>query len=105
VFLILAGLPLIPTRQKFAGATKGTSLASVLSRTLINYDFKHKILPTITLNSMKSLKILFTRRLSVFVGRAIPGVGWIILGHDVFEIMKKSLEKYNQIVHPQDRIF
>lgn len=36
VFLILAGLPLLPTRQKFVGATKGTSLASVLSRTLIN---------------------------------------------------------------------
>jgi hypothetical protein len=52
---------------------------------------------------MKSLKILFTRRLSVFVGRAVPGVGWVILGHDVFEIIRKSLAKYNQIVRPEDR--
>lgn len=104
VILILSGLPLLPTRQKFAGATKGTSIASLVSRTLFKYQFKKNILPTLTLNSMKSLKILFARRLGVFIGRTIPGVGWVLLAHDVFLIGEYSVLKYNSMVKAEDRI-
>ena len=34
---ILSGQPILPTRAKFGGVTKGTSIASVTSRNLIRY--------------------------------------------------------------------
>lgn len=34
VILVLSGWPLLPTRGKFAGATRGTSVASVMSRSV-----------------------------------------------------------------------
>jgi len=75
VILILSGLPFLPTRAKPAGATKGTSVASAMSRSLIRYELNNKVLPTFTLNSIKRFRWILTHRLSVFVGRTIPGVG------------------------------
>ena len=40
VILILSGLPILPTRAKPLGATKGTSVASVMSRSLFRYELK-----------------------------------------------------------------
>lgn len=94
VILILAGWLLLPTRQKFGGATKGTSVASVASRALFRYKFKHEILPTLTLQSVKSLRVIMTRRLAVFIGRAVPGVGWILLARDVAIISGFDFHRY-----------
>ncbi|MFM0069016.1 STM2901 family protein [Paraburkholderia aspalathi] len=104
VILIFAGWPILPTRQKFAGATKGTSVASVMSRSLFRHEIKRKVLPTLTLKSMKSFRIILTRRLSVFIGRTIPGVGWVLLAHDVFMIGTNTVVKYNRLVKFEDRI-
>ncbi|KVL28635.1 STM2901 family protein [Burkholderia sp. MSMB1835] len=105
VVLILSGLPILPTRAKPSGTTRGTSVASVMSRSIFRYEFKRKVLPTVTLKSIKRLRIILTHRLAVFVGRTIPGVGWVMLGTDVFHIVRSTIYRYNRIVKPEDRIF
>ncbi|WP_449182729.1 STM2901 family protein [Trinickia sp. YCB016] len=102
---ILAGQRFIPTRGKFNGAVEGTSVASVVSRRLLPYELEHKILPTVTsFESLFLLRIKFTRSLGVFVGRAIPGVGWVILAADVSTIIYRSVNAYNSLAKPEDRL-
>jgi hypothetical protein len=105
VLLILSGLPFLPTRAKPLGATKGTSVASVMSRSLFKHELKRKILPTFTWGSMKNLRWILTHRLSVFIGRAIPGVGWVMLASDVYQIAYHTVTKYNRLAMPEDRVF
>lgn len=105
VAMILAGARFVPTRGKFAGAVKGTSLASLWSRRLLPYEIKYRILPTFT--SFKSVALLrakLTRDVGVFVGRAIPGVGWVITAADVATIGYKTVIQYNRLVKPEDRL-
>jgi hypothetical protein len=105
VGMILVGQRFIPTRGKFAGAVKGTSIASVVSRRLLPYELKQKVLPTVTsFKSLILLRIKFTRSLGVFVGRAIPGVGWILLAADVSTIIYRSINAYNSLVAQEDRL-
>ncbi|RQS59630.1 STM2901 family protein [Burkholderia sp. Bp8986] len=105
VVLILAGWPVLPTRQKFGGATKGTSVASVMARSIFRYQLNRKVLPTVTLQSIKSFRIILTRKLSVFVGRAVPGAGWALLARDVFGIVHGTVSRYNSLVKPEDKVF
>jgi hypothetical protein len=103
--MILLGRPVIPTRGKFAGAVKGTSVASVVSRRLLPFEIKHKILPTFTsFKSLFLLRVKFTKNPGAFVGRAIPGVGWIVLSSDVAIILFRSTVAYNHMVKPEDRL-
>ena len=101
----IVGYPFLSTRGKFAGATKGTSVASIVSRKMLPYDIKYRILPTLTLKSAAQLKVIFTRNLGVFVGRAIPVVGEVILVIDIFFIASSSVRNYNKIVKIEDKIF
>ncbi len=101
---ILSGQPFLPTRAKLGGATKGTSLASVASRNLIRQKLPFA-LPMITGASLGTLKISFTRNLGAFVGRLVPGVGWTILAYDVFQIMEKTVRKYNSLVRSEDKLW
>jgi len=103
VFAILAGQPILSTRGKFTGATKGTSAASVIARRTLNHDLKHRILPTITNGSIKRLRIIFTRNIGTFVGRAVPVVGWIILAKNVTIIGSQTISEYNQRVNNADQ--
>ncbi|SAK98742.1 hypothetical protein AWB78_05700 [Caballeronia calidae] len=50
------------------------------------------------------LRIKFTRNLGAFVGRAIPGVGWVLLATDVSTILFRSVLLYNNMVRPEDRL-
>lgn len=103
--MILLGQRFIPTRGKFANAVKGTSVASVVSRRLLPYELKHRILPTVTsFKSLVLLRIKFTRSIGAFVGRAIPGVGWVLVLTDVTMITHRSIESYNRIAKPEDRL-
>lgn len=105
VSMILLGQRFIPTRGKFNLAVKGTSIASVVSRKILPMEIKHRILPTVTsFTSLILLRIKFTRNLGVFVGRAIPGVGWVLLASDVYVIMYRSALAYNAIAKPEDRL-
>lgn len=101
---VLSGQPFLPTRGKFAGATKGTSVASVVSRRLI----KHQLplaLPTLTGATLSTLKITFTKNLGAFVGRLVPGVGWTILAYDVVQIVRHTVFQYNLRARQADKLW
>lgn len=105
VAMILSGSRLVPTRGKFAGAVKGTSIVSKLSRTLLPYEMKHRILPTFTSwTSVMLLRAKLTNHIGVFVGRAVPGAGWMIAAADVATIGYKTVVEYNRLVKPEDRL-
>ncbi len=101
---ILSGQPILPTRGKFGGATQGTSVASVISRRLLQHRLPFA-LPTITGASLTTLKITFTKNLGAFVGRLVPGVGWTILAYDVFQIVNKTITTYNALAREEDRLW
>lgn len=105
VVAILCGQNWIPTRSKPMGATKGTSVASLVSRTFLDYDLKRKILPTLTNGSVRKLKVIMVRNIGTFIGRTVPVVGWVVVAHDVAMISVKSVQHYNRLVTPEDRIF
>ncbi|ASV97973.1 STM2901 family protein [Paraburkholderia aromaticivorans] len=96
---VLLGRRFIPTRSKFSGAVRGTSIASVVSLSLLPYEPKYRLLPTVTsFKSLILLRIKFTRSVGAFVGRAIPGVGWVLLASDVPTIIYRSVISYNGLV-------
>lgn len=101
---ILSGQPYLPTRGKFGGATKGTSVASVLSRRLIKQKLPFAV-PTLTGASISTLKITFTRSLGAFIGRLVPGVGWAVLAHDVVLILRNTVLQYNLRVIRDDKLW
>ncbi|RQT39177.1 STM2901 family protein [Burkholderia contaminans] len=106
IAMVLLGQRFIPTRGKFANAVKGTSIASVVSRRMLPYELKHRILPTVaSFTSLIMLRIKFTRNIGAFVGRAIPGVGWVMLATDVSLITYYTVKTYNGMVKPEDRLY
>ncbi|RQU80583.1 hypothetical protein DF049_06990 [Burkholderia cenocepacia] len=105
VVAIVAGQNWMPTRAKPFGTTPGTSVASISSRKYLNYDLKKKILPTLTNASVKRLKFILVRNIGVFVGRAVPVVGWVIAAKDVTMISIRSVSRYNALVKPEDKVF
>jgi hypothetical protein len=104
VMAILAGQPILLTRGKFGGATRGTSIASKVSRALFDYDFERTILPTLTNTSILKFRFRMVNNLGVFVGRWVPMIGWTVTAYDVVKISLLTLLRYNQLVKPEDRI-
>ncbi len=106
---IVVGQPIIHTRGKFGGSIRGTSPASVAARKYLNIELKRKILPTITAginNQGKAFfRVILTKNVGAFVGRAVPVVGWLIIAYDVTNIIINTFRTYNSIVKPEDRIF
>ncbi|MFK3660786.1 MULTISPECIES: STM2901 family protein [Enterobacterales] len=101
---IYLGSNSVTVAGKFAGATPGTSVASIYSRKLFRDRMLPVRLPT-WVGFPPNVKRIMTQRLGTFVGRTIPVVGWVILAVDVSVIMFKSVNKYNTIVHPSDRLW
>lgn len=101
---VLSGQPYLPTRGKFGGATKGTSVASVVSRHLLRQRLPF-VLPTLTGASLSTLKLTFTRSLGAFVGRLVPGIGWTVLAYDVAAIIRKTIINYNRLARKEDRLW
>lgn len=102
--LIICGLPIIPTRGKFSGATKNTSVLSVTSRKFLQFQFRSGK-PTLTWGSMKRLKFSYTKNLGAFVGRWVPVLGVMILLYDITMIVKNTLSRYNLIVKPEHKLY
>jgi hypothetical protein len=101
---VLSGQPFLPTRGKFSGATKGTSVASVVSRKLIKQQLPIA-LPTLTGASLSTLKVTFTKSLGAFIGRLVPGVGWTILAYDVVQIVRNTVFQYNLRASKEDQLW
>jgi len=101
---IILGQPTRPTRGKFAGATKGTSIASEMARRHLNFELPFR-LPTFTNASLRTLKPKFVNNLGAFVGRAVPVLGWAIVASDVATIAFRATVNYNRIARGDDKIW
>jgi hypothetical protein len=66
-------------------------------------EIKSNILPTL-IGAMPP-KLKYTNKLGVFIGRAIPGIGVVILGYDVIKISTDSVRTYNSHVKEEDKLF
>jgi len=108
VVAILSGRNVLPTRTKPRDAIKGTSWASRAARRVFpDAKFPFGIqLPTITGGyPPRTARILFTHKLSTFVGRAIPVVGWVIMARDVADISFHSVRLYNTLARGKDKLW
>ncbi|MEI2266764.1 STM2901 family protein [Erwinia sp. CGal63] len=101
---IVLGQPERPTRGKPAGTTKGTSIASEMSRRYLNIELPFR-LPSLTNASARNLKFKYVNNLGAFVGRAIPVLGWFITGSDVVTIAFKATKNYNRIARGNDKLW
>lgn len=104
VTAIYLGSNNITVAGKLAGATPGTSVASIYSRRLFRGRMMPIKLPT-WIGYPPNAKRIMTQKLGTFVGRTIPLAGWVILAVDVTTITFKAVNKYNTIAHPSDRLW
>ncbi|AJY32001.1 putative membrane protein [Burkholderia thailandensis 34] len=100
---VLLGQSDVPVPGKFAGATKGTSVASLAARKLLPFKLAVR-LPMMTGVGLSGFRIAFTRNLGAWVGRTIPIVGEVLLAKDAVLIMRNTLSTYNRLVKPADRV-
>nr|WP_235996340.1 MULTISPECIES: hypothetical protein [Burkholderia] len=88
---------------KMRGAVAGTSVVSMASRKLLPFNIGMRM-PTITKAGAGGLRIAMTRNLGAFVGRAVPVVGTVMLATDAAIVMWNTVQVYNGIVKPEDRV-
>ncbi|WP_321796755.1 STM2901 family protein [Caballeronia sp. J97] len=95
----------VPIPGKMKTASEGTSVMSIFLRKVINKRTERR-LATITWRSFsaKGFKFVYTRHLGAFVGRWIPVVDLVFLGYDATAIVYRSIQRYNAMVKPEDRI-
>jgi len=88
-------------------ATSGTSYASLFFRKHLTHKFRKRILPTLTKKSfsLRGVKVFWVNNLGAFVGRAVPVLGWVILAVDVSMISYHTVNRFNTIVRPEDKIW
>jgi len=104
VAAIISGRNSIPVPGKPRGATTGTSRASLYFRRKLPQRLPFP-LPTLTGDSITSIRISSTNRLGAWVGRAVPVLGWVILAKDVTQISLNTAIHYNKIARPEDRLW
>lgn len=103
---IILGNNIVGIPGKPKTATPGTSPASLFFRKYLSYKFRTRILPTLTKKSfsLRGIKIFWVNNLGAFVGRTVPVLGWVILAVDVSMIGYHTVNRYNTIARPEDRI-
>ncbi|AOR59290.1 hypothetical protein C5E22_14425 [Pectobacterium parmentieri] len=104
---VYSGQNNIHVSGKFANATPGTSLASKYSRKLLKGYQLPVRLPTFVSAPQNPFKIkkIMTLKLSTFVGRTIPVIGWLVLAVDVSLIGYEATTRYNRIASKEDRLW
>ncbi|PWC10503.1 STM2901 family protein [Brenneria corticis] len=95
----------IPVSGKPSTATPGTSRASLFFRKHLDIRLKRRLLPTLTKYSIRHLKVIMVNNIGVFVGRAVPVVGWVILANDVARISFLTTVEYNHIARGEDKLW
>lgn len=100
---VLLGQADVPVPGKVAGATAGTSVASLTARKLLPFKVRVR-LPMITKVGLSGVRIAFTRNLGAFVGRAVPVIGELFLARDAFMIMRNTVVTYNRLAKQDDRL-
>ncbi|WBF43573.1 STM2901 family protein [Serratia rubidaea] len=108
VAAILSGLNVSKTRGKFRGNITDTSYVSRGARMVFgNKTFPGNIkLPSVVGGYPPStMRIILTRKLGTFIGRAVPVLGWVILAKDISEISFRTMVKYNTIARGGDKLW
>ncbi|CAE1145455.1 MULTISPECIES: STM2901 family protein [Serratia] len=108
VAAILGGFNVSKTRGKFRGNITDTSYVSRGARKVFgNKTFPGNIkLPSVVGGYPPStMRVILTRKLGTFVGRAVPVLGWIILAKDITEISFRTVVKYNTIARGSDKLW
>ncbi|VWC31483.1 membrane protein [Burkholderia lata] len=100
---VLLGQNDVPIPGKLRGAVAGTSVASIAARKALPFNVGIR-LPTITKAGAGGVRIAMTRNLGAFVGRAVPVVGTIMLATDAAVVMWNTVQVYNSIAKPEDRV-
>jgi hypothetical protein len=95
----ITGAPLLSTRGKFEGATKGTSIASkYLSKMPGKSPFP---LPAITgyprVLGGRGMRVMLTNVVGRFIGRAVPILGWGMLAYDIGMTFYETQVEYDRI--------
>lgn len=101
--MFILGQPIMSTRTKPQGATKGTSPLSYYLRQWLKQEVDHW--PTFTTGSIKRLEFSYVNNLGAFVGRWIPFIGVAVLANDITQIAWKTTSRYNIIAKESDRIW
>ncbi|AVU34996.1 MULTISPECIES: STM2901 family protein [Serratia] len=108
IVAVVSGLNVSKTRGKFRGNIKDTSYASRGARKI----FGKKTFPgNVKLPSVvggyppSTMRIILTRKMGTFVGRAVPVVGWIIIAKDITEIAFRSVTRYNSMARGNDKLW
>ncbi|MFT4270837.1 MAG: hypothetical protein QM578_07495 [Pantoea sp.] len=104
---IILGSNIIAVPGKPKTATPGTSPASLFFRKHLSFNFKTRVLPTLTKKSfsLRGIRFFWVKNLGAFVGRAVPVLGWVILSRDVSLISFRTMNHYNAIARPEDKIW
>jgi len=108
IVAVVSGLNVSKTRGKFRGNIKDTSYASRGARKVFgNKTFPGNVkLPSVVGGYPPStMRIILTRKMGTFVGRAVPVVGWIIIAKDITEIAFRSVTRYNSIARGNDKLW
>ena len=96
---VVSGAPILSTGGKFYGATPGTSIASKYLSKIPGTS--PVALPSITgypkAIGGKGMRIMMTKTIGRFAGRAIPIVGWGILAYDVGRTFYNTQIEFNRI--------
>lgn len=93
IVAVVSGLNVSKTRGKFRGNIKDTSYASRGARKIFGKNVPGNVkLPSVVGGYPPStMRIILTRKMGTFVGRAVPVVGWIIIAKDITEIAFRSV--------------
>ncbi|REF44518.1 STM2901 family protein [Serratia ficaria] len=108
IVAIVSGLNVSKTRGKFRGNIEDTSYASRGARKVFgkkNFPGNVKLPSVVGGYPLSTMRVILTRKMGTFVGRAVPVVGWIILAKDVTEISFKSVTRYNSIARGDDKLW
>lgn len=98
---ILAGQPWLKTRQKPRDAQVGTSVVSKYARILLR---DARVPFGIRIPTPVGVRIQPTTKLAAVIARYVPWLGWIGLVNSIYQVSRKTQNKYNLIARPKDRI-
>lgn len=98
---ILAGQPWLKTRQKPRDAQVGTSVVSKYARILLR---DARVPFGIRIPTPVGVRIQPTTKLAAVIARYVPWLGWPGLVNSIYQVSRKTQNKYNLIARPKDRI-
>lgn len=108
IVAVVSGLNVSKTRGKFRGNIKDTSYASRGARKIFGKKTFHgnvKLPSVVGGYPPSTMRIILTRKMGTFVGRAVPVVGWIIIAKDITEIAFRSVTRYNSMARGNDKLW